>query len=288
MEPVFLATWNSGLPACARSMEVLKSGGTLLDSVEAGVMLAEADPSNSTVGYGGSPDRDGYVTLDACIMKGNGDCGGVCFLEGIKHPISVARRVMEATPHVLLAGAGALQFALEQGFEQEELLTEGRRAAYADWLEQQEYEPVINVENHDTIGLIGMDGQGQMAGACTTSGLAYKMRGRVGDSPIIGAGLYVDNEVGAATATGLGEEVQKSLCTFLVVELMRQGASPQQACEEAIKRVASREPGYQSFQIGLIALSKAGERGAYSIHPGFEVAICSGERSELLAVPSLI
>jgi isoaspartyl peptidase/L-asparaginase-like protein (Ntn-hydrolase superfamily) len=249
-------------------------------------MLAEADPNNSTVGYGGLPDREGKVTLDACIMEGGGNCGAVCFLEGIKHPISVARRVMEATPHVLLSGEGAQQFALEQGFEQEELLTETSRKAYATWLKKEQYQPIINVENHDTIGLIGLDGKGQMAGACTTSGLAYKMRGRVGDSPIIGAGLYVDAEVGAATASGLGEAVQKSLSTFLVVELMRQGATPQEACEEAIRRIVSRQPEYQSFQVGLIALSKSGEWGAFAIHPGFQVAVQQGEFSELKDVMS--
>lgn len=280
-EPVFLATWRDGVPACARSMQVIREGGSVLDAVEAGVMLAEADPLNTTVGYGGLPDREGRVTLDACIMKGNGDCGAVCFLEGIKHPVSVARRVMEATPHVLLSGDGALQFAMEQGFEREDLLTETSKTAYSNWLKTELYQPIINVENHDTIGLIGLDGRGGMAGACTTSGLAYKMRGRVGDSPIIGAGLYVDAEVGAATATGLGEAVLKSLSTFLVVELMRQGVTPQRACEEAIRRIVAKQPDYQSFQIGLIALSKTGEWGAYSIHPGFQVTVQQGDLSTL-------
>jgi N4-(beta-N-acetylglucosaminyl)-L-asparaginase len=287
-EPVFLATWRDGVPACARSFQVLREGGSVLDAVEAGVMLAEADPQNATVGYGGLPDREGKVTLDACIMEGSGNCGAVCFLEGIKHPISVARRVMEATPHVLLSGEGALQFAKEQGFEPEDLLTEASKTAYSNWLKTEQYQPIINVENHDTIGLIGIDGKGGMAGACTTSGLAYKMRGRVGDSPIAGAGLYVDAAVGAATATGLGEAVLKSLSTFLIVELMRQGVSPQQACEEAIRRVVDKQSDYESFQIGLIALSKSGDWGAYSIHPGFQVAVQQGDLNTLHDVLSFI
>ncbi len=207
-------------------------------------------------------------------MDEKGNAGSVSFLQNIKHPISVARKVMEETPHVMLAGEGALKFAKSQGFIEEDLLVEETRADYKKWLETSEYKPVINIENHDTIGLIAMDKQGNISGACTTSGLGYKMHGRVGDSPVIGAGLFVDNEIGAATATGMGEAVLKTCGTFLVVELMRQGKSPQEACEEAVKRIAAKQD-YKNFQIGYIAVNKAGEVGAYSIHSGFDYAISS-------------
>lgn len=269
--PVVVSTWNHGLAANEAAWNILSQGGRALDAVEAGVKVTEADADNLSVGIGGLPDREGHVTLDACIMNEHGDCGSVAFLEGIKHPISVARMVMEKTPHVMLVGEGARQFALEQGFKEEELLTEKAEQAWREWLKTSEYKPVINIENHDTIGMIALDAQGNLSGACTTSGLAYKMRGRVGDSPIIGAGLYVDNEVGAATATGLGEAVIKVCGSHLIVELMRQGLSPQEACETAINRIA-RQKNSREFQIGFLALNKKGEVGAYSLQPGFDFA----------------
>ena len=242
-----------------------------MDAVEKGVNVTEADPKVSTVGYGGFPDKEGKVTLDACIMNKEGDYGAVVYLKDIKHPISVARKVMEDTPHVILAGSGARQFALESGFTAEDLLTEKSKKAWEEWKKKSEYKPIINIENHDTIGMLAIDSNGDLAGGCTTSGLAYKMAGRVGDSPIIGSGLFIDNEVGGATATGLGEEVLKTVGSFLIVELMRQGRSPQQACEEAIERIVSRNKNHKDFQVGYIALNKKGEIGYYSIHPGFSV-----------------
>jgi len=269
-KPIVVSTWEHGINANAEAWKILNKGGSALDAVEAGVRVTEAE-DNLSVGYGGLPDRDGNVTLDACIMDGNGDCGAVAFLEGIKHPVSVARLVMEKTPHVMMVGEGALQFALDQGFKQENLLTERAEKAWKEWLKEAEYKPIINVENHDTIGMVALDAQGNLSGACTTSGLAYKMHGRVGDSPIIGAGLFVDNEVGAATATGMGEAIVKICGAHLIVELMRQGNSPQQACEKAVRRI-SKQKNAKDIQIGFLAISKQGEVGAYSLQPGFNFA----------------
>lgn len=266
--PVVICTWDFG-NASARAWSVLESGGSALDAVEAGVRVEEADPDNQTVGYGGRPDRDGFVSLDACIMDSNGNCGSVMGLEGYIHAVSVARRVMEKTPHVILVGEGASQFAAAQGFQKRDLLTAASRRQWEEWKETARYQPVINIENHDTIGMLALDAGGRLAGACTTSGMAYKMRGRVGDSPVIGAGLYVDPEIGAATATGLGEEVVRTVGSFLIVELMRQGMSPQKACEEGVRRILNRKQGSPDFQVGFIALNARGETGAFCIHPGF-------------------
>ncbi len=280
-EATIISTWNHGLPANKAAWKIIQSGGKAIDAVEAGVRVVESDPKSTSVGYGGLPDRDGHVTLDACIMDETGNAGSVCFLQDIENPISVARKVMDDTPHVMLAGEGALQFALANGFTKKNLLTPESEKAWKEWTIKSEYKPIINVENHDTIGLLAMDNKGDLSGACTTSGLAYKMHGRVGDSPIIGAGLYVDNEVGAATATGMGELMMKTLGSFLVVELMRQGASAQQACEEAIMRIVKKLD-YKNLQVGYLAIDKAGNVGAYAIQPGFNYAIMRGDKNELV------
>ncbi len=266
--PIVIATWD--VPnATQKAWEVLATGGTALDAVEQGVMVEEADENNQSVGKGGRPDRDGNVTLDACIMDKDSRCGAVIYLQNIVHPVAVARKVLEETPHVILAGRGAEQFAYEQGFKKENLLTEKSKQDWLEWKKTSRYQPVINIENHDTIGLLAIDKNGDLGGACTTSGMAYKMAGRVGDSPIIGAGLFVDNEVGGATATGVGEEVLRMVGSFLIVELMRQGKSPQQACEEGVNRIIARNKEKLDFQIGFIAINKKGETGAYCIQPGF-------------------
>ncbi|MCY7353220.1 MAG: N(4)-(beta-N-acetylglucosaminyl)-L-asparaginase [Cytophagaceae bacterium] len=281
--PLVVATWpNRG--ATEAGWQRLQSGGTALDAVEAGARVPEADPNETSVGHGGLPDRDGHVTLDACIMDWKGNAGAVTFLEGIMHPISVARRVMEKTPHVMLSGAGALQFAVSEGFVKKIQLTSKARKAWEAWKKTAKYQPKINVENHDTIGILSLDQQGHVSGACSTSGLAYKMHGRVGDSPIIGAGMFVDDEVGAACATGLGEFVMKTLGSFLVVELMRQGRSPQQACEEAIGRIVKRYPNYPEFQVGYLATNKQGDVGAYAIQPGFSYTLTRDGKTTI--VPS--
>ena len=281
-----ISTWNNK-EANQTAWKVITNGGSALDAVEAGVKIPEADENDQSVGYGGRPDRDGKVTLDACIMDEKGDCGSVCFLQGIKHPISVARKVMEETPHVILAGAGALKFAKEQGFEVEEMLTEKSKKEYEEWLKNSEYKPVINIENHDTIGMVAIDQAGNISGACTTSGMAYKIHGRVGDSPIIGAGMFVDNEVGGAVATGVGEAVLKTLGSFLVVELMRQGRTPQEACEEAVNRIAKNQH-YKDIQVGYCAINKAGMHGGYSIQSGFSYVLNQKEETELFNAKSFL
>jgi N4-(beta-N-acetylglucosaminyl)-L-asparaginase len=281
-KPIVLSTWNFGLGANVEAWKVLSTGGRALDAVEAGARVPEADPKETSVGLGGLPDRDGHVTLDACIMDEHGSCGSVAGLEHIVHPISVARKVMETTPHVMLVGDGALQFALANGFKKEKLLTKESEKAWKEWLKKAEYKPVANIENHDTIGIIAMDAAGNLSGACTTSGMAYKLHGRVGDSPIIGAGLYVDNEVGAATATGVGEEVIRIVGCHLVVELMRQGNSPQDACRLAVERILKKNPEKaKQVQVGFLALNKQGEYGAYCLQKGFTYAVHTAEGNRL-------
>ena len=276
-KPIVLSTWNFGLKANEEAWTILGKGGKALDAVEKGVRLVELDPKERSVGYGGRPDRDGRVTLDACIMDENYNIGSVACLEHVKNPISVARAVMEKTPHVMLVGDGALQFALSQGFKKENLLTPESEKEWKEWLKTSQYKPIANIENHDTIGMIALDAQGNLSGACTTSGMAFKMHGRVGDSPIIGAGLFVDNEVGAATATGHGEEVIRTVGTHLVVELMRQGRNPQEACKEAVDRIVKiaqrRNKNLKDIQVGFIAINKNGEYGSYCIQDGFNFAV---------------
>jgi isoaspartyl peptidase/L-asparaginase-like protein (Ntn-hydrolase superfamily) len=287
--PIVISTWNMGLGANEGAWKVLSSGGDALTAVEQGVWIPEADPKEMTVGLGGFPDREGRVTLDACVMRGDGACGAVLALENIVHPVSVARAVMEKTPHVILTGEGALQFALQQGFKKENLLTPESEKAWKDWLKKSEYKPIINIENHDTIGMLAIDQAGKLAGACTTSGMAFKMRGRIGDSPIIGAGLFVDEEVGGATATGHGEEVIRIAGSHLVVELMRQGKSPEAACKEAVDRVYKRQKHrIKDIQVGFIAVSKEGEYGAYCVHKGFSYAVKTAQKTELIPGKYLI
>lgn len=283
-KPIVLSTWKFGVPANEEAWKVLGSGGRALDAVESGVKIPEGDPKVRSVGYGGLPDRDGHVTLDACIMDEALNCGSVAFLENIMHPISVARLVMEKTPHIMLVGEGAFQFAINNGFKKENLLTPESEKDWKEWMKNSNYKPDDIDTNHDTIGMIALDSSGNLSGACTTSGLKYKMHGRVGDSPIIGAGLYVDGEIGAATSTGIGEEVIRIAGTHLVVELMRQGRSPQEACEEAVDRVVKNQRKFidEEFQVGFLALNKNGEYGAYAVRKGFQFAVFSQEENNLL------
>ncbi|MBK6482975.1 MAG: N(4)-(beta-N-acetylglucosaminyl)-L-asparaginase [Chitinophagaceae bacterium] len=285
---IVLSTWSHGIPANEKAMELLNAKARAIDAAQQGVMVVEADPKNTSVGLSGYPDRDGIVTLDACLMDELGNAGSVCFLEGIDHPISVARLVMDKTPHVMLSGSGALQFAIQNGFKQKKGLSPDAKRAYTEWLKTSAYKPVINIENHDTIGLILRDERGNFSGACTTSGLAFKMHGRVGDSPIIGAGLFVDPEVGAATATGLGEAVIKICGSHLIVELMRMGQSPQRACEEAVKRISVKQKNFKDMQVGFLAINKAGEIGAFAIQPGFQYALAMNGKNELKDAASLL
>ena len=263
-----ISTWKT-TEANLKAGLLLDKGIDGLTAAVEGVAVEEENPKNTTVGYGGAPDRTGKVTLDACVMNHLGDCGAVVAVENIVNVARLAKDVMEKTPHVMLAGKGAQDFAISEGYKQTDLLTEKSKEDWKKWLESEEYKPIINIENHDTIGMLCLDKNNNISGACTTSGLAYKMRGRVGDSPIIGSGLFIDNKIGGAVATGLGEEVVKTVGSFLVVELMRQGKSPQEACETAVKRIVSSNSQENKFQVAYIAMNKNGDVGSYSIEPGF-------------------
>jgi N4-(beta-N-acetylglucosaminyl)-L-asparaginase len=280
-----VSTWDFGAAANAAAFAKLSSGGSLLDAVEEGARVPEADPSNHSVGLGGYPDRDGHVTLDAIIMDDRGNVGAVAALEDVVHAVSVARKVMEKTPHTILVGEGATRFALEQGFAKTKLLTPDSEAEWRKWLESNHYKPQANIENrnqylqpgsahdHDTIGILARDSAGRLAGACTTSGMAFKMRGRVGDSPQCGAGLFVEAGVGAATSTGVGEEVTRIAGTARVIASMRAGMSPLQACQEALQHLVKlRGEAIRGEQVGFLAMSPAGEIGAFALMPGFTYA----------------
>lgn len=283
--PRIISTWEHGLAANQEAWEKLMSGSNGISSIESGVKIPEADPSVRSVGYGGLPDREGIVTLDACIMDKYSNCGSVSYLQNIKHPISVARLVMEDTPHVMLSGKGALDFALSKGFKQENLLTDQSKKDWLNWKKKSNYSPVINIENHDTISMLLIDQNRDLFGACTTSGAAWKMHGRVGDSPIIGAGLFLDNEVGAAAATGLGEAVIRTSGSAMVVELMRQGYSPLKACKTIVDRISKIHksgPDWEYLQVGFIAINKKGEYAGYSLKKGFNYAVCDKENKNLL------
>ena len=307
IKPIVVSTWDSGMPVNAEAWKILSANGTALDAVEAGAMLIENE-INCCVGLGGFPDRDGIVTLDSCIMDHKANCGAVAGIERIKHPVSVARKVMENTPHVILVGAGAQQFAVENGFTLESTeLSESAKKAYAEWLKKSEYKPVINIENqptgqagkkqngpfapnyfedgtlnHDTMGLVAMDINSNLSGAVTTSGMAFKLHGRVGDSPIIGAGLFVDNEIGAATSSGTGEEVIRICGTHLVIEFMRQGYSPEIACKKAVERIVKRDKEKaKTLQVGFLALNKKGQYGAYAIQKGFVFSVKSNNENQI-------
>ncbi len=300
-KPIVISTWDAGLRANKAAWEILRNNGRALDAVEQGVMVTENE-INCCVGLGANPDRDGHVTLDACIMDEHANCGSVAFLERIKHPIQVARKVMENTPHVFLVGEGAQQFALSQGFVLEkEGLSEDAERTYKEWLKKSEYKPIINIENkqqqtawaptrfddgtwnHDTIGMIAMDAAGNLSGSCTTSGMGFKMRGRVGDSPIIGAGLFVDNEVGAAVATGQGEDIIRIGGSHAVVELMRQGYAPEDACKKVVERLLKvKGDKAKDIQAAIIAINKNGEYGAYCLQKGFNYSVCTADDKNIL------
>ena len=293
--PLVISTWAPNVKANKVAWEVLAKGGRALDAIEKGVMVTEADPDDTSVGYGGLPDRDGNVTLDACIMNELGGCGSVMCIENIMHPVSVARLVMEKTQHVVLVGRGAFEFALKNGFKKENLLTLNSEKIWKEWLKTSKYNPMDtmkhmkdkrapgSIDNHDTIGMLAMDVNGNLSGACSTSGMAFKMKGRVGDSPIIGAGLFVDNEVGAATATGVGEEVIRICGSHTVVESMRYGKSPLEACQIAVERMHKlRKNHLNDMQIGFIAVNKSGEIGAFALNEGFTYAYRIGDGIDVI------
>ena len=282
-----ISTWKT-TEANYKAGSLLDNGTDALNAAVIGVAVEEENPKNTTVGYGGAPDRSGNVTLDACVMNHLGDCGSVVAVKNIMNVARLAKDVMEKTPHVMLAGKGAEEFAISQGYKKIDLLTETSKKDWEKWLENEEYKPIINIENHDTIGMLCLDKNNNMSGACTTSGLAYKMKGRIGDSPIIGSGLFIDNKIGGAVATGLGEEVVKTVGSYLVVELMRQGKSPQEACETAVKRIVSSNSQENKFQVAYIAMNKSGEVGSFSIEPGFSyMDYYNGENKEVITRSAL-
>jgi len=270
-----IATWNNE-QAVQESLRNLTNGASALQAVEEGAKIAESNPDDLSVGYGGLPDGDGKVTLDASIMDHEFNCGSVCYLQGYAHPVSVARDVMMKTDHVLLAGRGAQAFAKMHGHKKRKLLTGEAKQAFKEWKKNHK-----QGMNHDTIGILALDHLGHLAGACSTSGRAFKKPGRVGDSPIIGAGLYVDGQVGAASATGMGELMQKTLASFLVVQHMRSGDSPQAACKKTIDRIIEIFSDSED-QVALVALGINGICGFYSRYPGFTVALGNADGVRLI------
>jgi N4-(beta-N-acetylglucosaminyl)-L-asparaginase len=288
-KPIFIATWPFGLAACERSRGELSSSGSILSAVERGINLTELDENVDSVGVGGTPNAEGVVQLDASFMDGvRQRAGSVAGVEGFPNPISIARRVMEATKHVMLVGQDAARFAKQQKFVEQDLLTEKSRQRWQDWKAAQESGINAADKSHDTIALLGLGADGHLCGGCSTSGLAFKMPGRVGDSPLIGAGLYVDGEIGAAGATGVGENVLRYCASFLIVEFMRQGKSPTDACEAAIRRIAAgdgKPP--QALSVNFVAVNKAGESGAAGTDQEFVCAVVDAKRA-LLIQPRLV
>jgi N4-(beta-N-acetylglucosaminyl)-L-asparaginase len=303
MEPLVISTWKHGIAANEKAFEILTSGGSSLDAVEEGVKIAENDPNVLSVGYGGLPDAEGRVTLDAAIMDWKARIGAVICVEHIKNPVSVARLILENTEHVCLAGEGAYNFAITNGFQPDILHTESSIKKYVEWKKgnfgrSQEFHTdeykvkrsktlgINDDGNHDTIGMVAIDSKGQISASCTTSGTAWKLHGRVGDSPIIGAGLYVDGEVGGAASTGRGEECVRACGSFLTVEMMGRGMTPQEACEYTAKRVIklnllSHKNRDHDYQVGFIAVNVKGEYGAASVREGFEYALYSNNSNTL-------
>jgi N4-(beta-N-acetylglucosaminyl)-L-asparaginase len=287
--PLFVSTWSFGKPTNETALKTILAGGSLLDAVEKGIWVPEADGTLGSVGLGGIPNAGGVVQLDACIMSGPGHkAGSVAALEGFLHPISVARRVMEKTSHVMLVGEGARKFALDEGFQETNLLTEGQRERWLKWKSDQEAsKKAVPPKSHDTIALLALGADGNIAGGCSTSGMGYKLPGRVGDSPIIGSGLYVDNEIGAAGATGIGENVMRYCGSFMVVEYMRQGLSPTAACIATIRRIAHADPRGLNLEINFVALDKQGRSGAAGTSQGFCFAVTTTKDSRVLPVEPL-
>lgn len=312
MNPVVISTWKHGVAANEAAYDILSKGGNSLDAVESGVKVSEDDPDVLSVGYGGLPDADGRVTLDAAIMDWKARVGSVICVENIKNPINLARLILEDTEHTVLAGDGAYDFAIKNGFKPESLLTENSLKRYKEWKASNSSKPEeihtddfvkpwekdknmdINADgNHDTIGMVAVDSDSNVSASCTTSGMAWKLHGRVGDSPIIGAGLYVDGEIGGAASTGRGEECIRACGSFLIVEMMRMGLSPKEACRVACERVyklnlLSSKNRDHLFQVGFIALNKKGEYGAFSIRQGFQYAVYEDGKNTLIDSEFLI
>jgi N4-(beta-N-acetylglucosaminyl)-L-asparaginase len=290
--PVFLSTWVWGKAANERAAEVFKGGGSLLDAIEKGINVPESDPNVTTVGYGGIPNAEGVVELDAAIMDGaRHRAGSVCNLHMIKNPISVARLVMEKTRHTTLAGEGAFRFALKMGFEPQTLLTPQSLQKWQEWKANPHHKTYwVSPENHDTIGMVGTDGKGHVVAGCSTSGLAFKIPGRVGDSPLVGCGVYADDNVGTASATGDGDLMTNYCTSVSIVHLMERGASPQDACMDLLKHMVKTDPKNKDGEVAVIAINTRGEIGAACMNDRFHLkyALWRNEESQLLESVKLI
>ena len=297
---IAIATWPFGAPAVRVAFDRMEAGVPSVDAVEAGINVTELDPTVNSVGYGGRPNADGELELDAAIMDGPGHrAGSVAALRSIRRPISVARRIMDHSPHVMLVGDGALNFAVSHGFQVEDITYEPAMEDYRRWVDEGRpahwlggavpSPPAADSADcprgHDTIGLAALDSAGRLAVGCSTSGLGYKSPGRVGDSPVIGSGLYVDQAAGAAAATGVGELILRHCLSYLTVECMRGGLSPQEACECAILRLVETDERYATLQVGIIALGVDGRTGAASTRPpqhALTYAVSDGAGAALL------
>jgi N4-(beta-N-acetylglucosaminyl)-L-asparaginase len=287
-----IATWPFGQTAVRTALPLLRQGRPALDAAIAGAQAVEDDPTVQSVGYGGIANRIGTVSLDACVMDGHTlSCGAVAGLENIRHPAALARRVMERTPHVLLVGEGARLFALQQGFPLETLNTP---ESVAQWFKTRpaakggkvagEDSQDKSADDHDTVTVLALDQKGSLGGVCSTSGLAHKLPGRVGDSPLIGAGLYVDDTAGAAGATGVGEEIIRIGGSFFVVEQLRAGRSPQEACEAAVRRVnaVAVRRGVHPAAVAFLAMDPKGRFGAAATTgTNFQYATSTGNEVQL-------
>jgi isoaspartyl peptidase/L-asparaginase-like protein (Ntn-hydrolase superfamily) len=299
---VVIATWPFGQTAAKAAADLLRQGKPALDGAIAGAQAVEDDPKVTSVGYGGLPNAIGTVQLDACVMDGATlACGGVAAVENIRHPAALARRVMEKTPHVLLMGEGARLFGIQQGFPLQNLSTP---ESLAEWEKRRPRKARAEVPvrrqadsdggeppfSHDTVTVLALDQKGSLGGACSTSGLAHKLPGRVGDSPLIGAGLYVDNTAGAAGATGVGEEIIRIGGGLSVVEAMRAGKSPQEACELAVRKVnaVAVRRGRHPERVAFLALDPKGRVGAAcTARTGFQYAVARAGKVELFKAPEI-
>ncbi|HET9178830.1 MAG TPA: isoaspartyl peptidase/L-asparaginase [Terriglobia bacterium] len=272
-EPVFLATWKHGLPAVNRAAEVFHQGGSLLDAIEKGINIPEEDPEVTSVGYGGLPNAEGIVELDAGIMDGTRHrAGAVCGLRGVKTPISVARLVLEKTSHTTIGGIGLQEFARNMGYHPEQLLTPNSLKAWMEWKADPHHQTFwLNPEHHDTIGVVATDGKGHLVAGCSTSGLAWKIPGRVADSPLVGCGYYADDRAGGASATGDGDLMSNYCTSVSIVQMMGRGASPQEACEDLLRDMVKAESRNKEAACAVIAMNTRGEVGAASMNAQFHL-----------------
>jgi N4-(beta-N-acetylglucosaminyl)-L-asparaginase len=284
--PVFLATWKHGLPAVDRAAEVFHRGGSLLDAIEKGINIPEEDPEVTSVGYGGLPNAEGIVELDAGIMDGTRHrAGAVCGLRGVKTPISVARLVLEKTSHTTIGGIGLQEFARNMGYHPEQLLTPNSLKKWMEWKTDPHRRTFwLSPENHDTIGVVATDGKGHIVAGCSTSGLAWKIPGRVADSPLVGCGYYADDRAGGASATGDGDLMTNYCTSVSIVQMMARGVSPQEACEELLRDMVKADAKNKEGECAVIAMNNRGEVGGASMNAKFHLqyALWKAGKSQMI------